>query len=253
MLYQIIPPILVILSLVGIVVFFMKKSSQIVNLDDEEALAQEKIDMLAEAGFFRRIVIRIKNLRWREVKHFLLAVMESVLGIFRMIFLKLENKSRQMSDSIRKNKNDISSQDNVENIEKDDIINKVINYQPEKKTGYLQKFKRNVSSDKIEEEKSKKKEATIDYERTFRPTVSDRVVTPQSRTEMKDRLEGLLIERIAANPKDIEAYERLGEYYMEIDSINDAKECFKQVLKLDPKNRNVKYRMKRLEEVIRRK
>lgn len=253
MLYQIVPPVLVILSLVGIVVFFMKKSAQIVNLDDEETLAQEKIDMLAEAGFFRRIIIRMKNLGWRDIKHFLLAILESLLGIFRIVFLKLESKSKQMSDLIRKNKNDISEKAEIENIEKDDIINKVINYQPEKEDGYFQKFKKSVSLDKTEKNKSKEKESTIDYERTFRPTVSDRVVTPQSRTEMKDRLEGLLIERIAANPKDVEAYERLGEYYMEIDSINDAKECFKQVLKLDPKNRNVKYRMKRLEEVIRRK
>jgi hypothetical protein len=253
MLYQIVPPILVILSLVGIVVFFMKKSAQIVNLDDEEILAQEKIDLLAEAGFFRRIIIRIKNLGWRDIKHFLLVILEGLLGIFRMIFFKLESKSKQMSDLIRKNKNDISSQSEIENIEKDDIINKVINYQPEKKVGYFQKFKKSVSPDKIEEDKSRKKDILSSDERIFRPTVSDRVVTPQSRTEMKDRLEGLLIERIAANPKDIEAYERLGEYYMEIDSINDAKECFKQVLKLDPKNRNVKYRMKRLEEVIRRR
>jgi tetratricopeptide (TPR) repeat protein len=253
MLYQIIPPILVILSFVGIVIFFVKKSAQIVNLDDEEILAQERIDMLAEAGFFRRIIIRIKNLRWQEVKHFLLVIVESLLGIFRMIFLKLESKSRQMSDLIRKNKNNSSRQNKVENIEKDDIINKVINYQPKKKTNYLQKFKKTISADSVEDDNSKRKEVIIHNKRNFKSTVSDKVVTPQLRTEMKDRLEELLIERIAANPKDVEAYERLGEYYMEIDSINDAKECFKQVLKLDPKNRNVKYRMKRLEEIIRRK
>ncbi len=67
---------------------------------------------------------------------------------------------------------------------------------------------------------------------------------------MKDRLEELLIERIAANPKDLEAYERLGQYYMEIKGYTDAKECFKQVIKLDPGNRNAKYRLKRLETLL---
>lgn len=245
MLYQVIPPILVVLSLVGIVIFFMKKSSQIVNLDEEEALAQERIDMLAEAGFFHRIVIRMKNLGWKDIKHVLLAILESILGIIRMVFLKLENKSKQLGDSIRRNKNNVSRHNNIENIAEDAIINKVINYQPEEGI--------EVHAKNIENNKTKKKSVIYSGERIIKPTVSDRVVTPQSRTEMKDRLEGLLIERIAANPKDVEAYERLGEYYMEIDSATDAKECFKQVLKLDPKNRNVKYRMKRLEDVMRRK
>jgi len=39
----------------------------------------------------------------------------------------------------------------------------------------------------------------------------------------------------------------LGEYYMEIKSYTDAKECLKQVLKLNPSDRNAKYKMRRLE------
>ena len=56
--------------------------------------------------------------------------------------------------------------------------------------------------------------------------------------------------QVTVNPKDIEAYERLGEYYMEIKSYNDAKECFKQVIKLNPGNRNVKYKIRRLEYLL---
>ena len=78
--------------------------------------------------------------------------------------------------------------------------------------------------------------------------VSEKVAKPK--TEIKDRLEELLIERIAANPKDIEAYERLGQYYMEIENYEFGKECFKQVVKLSPTNRNAKYALKKLERLL---
>ncbi|MDO8241256.1 MAG: hypothetical protein Q7T51_04745 [Candidatus Moranbacteria bacterium] len=237
----------------------MKKAPQVANLDDSAMLDQERIEMLAEAGFFRRIIIRTKNIHWNDIKHFLLIVLEKMTRRARIVFLKLESHSKDLGDSIRNTRNGNSKQieknrATLENIEEDDIINKVKNYQPEKKAGYLNRLKKSVSSDKIEASKAEQQAVVINQEeKVIRPTVSDRVVTPQARTEMKDRLEDLLIERIAANPKDTEAYERLGEYYMEIDSLNDAKECFKQVLKLDPKNRNVRYRMKRLETIMHRR
>ena len=62
-----------------------------------------------------------------------------------------------------------------------------------------------------------------------------------------------LIDRIAANPKDIEAYERLGEYYLEIENWNYAKECFKQVLKLNPRNIGARSRMRKLERILSRR
>jgi tetratricopeptide (TPR) repeat protein len=129
----------------------------------------------------------------------------------------------------------------------DEVAEKIDQYQPKKKS-YLAGMKKALKKEVLDEQASADQE-----EKIIKPMVSDRVVNPSSRAEMKDRLEGLLIERIAANPKDVEAYERLGEYYMEIDSLNDAKECFKQVLKLDPKNRNVKYRMRILETMIHQK
>ena len=66
----------------------------------------------------------------------------------------------------------------------------------------------------------------------------------------KDAFEKILIERIALNPKDVEAYERLGEYYMEIENWNYSKECFKQVLKLSPDNENIRTKMKKLETIL---
>lgn len=66
----------------------------------------------------------------------------------------------------------------------------------------------------------------------------------------KNQLEEILIERISMNPRDIEAYERLGDYYLEQDNLTDAKECYRQVLKLSPAYRLVKIKIRRLERLL---
>ena len=75
-------------------------------------------------------------------------------------------------------------------------------------------------------------------------------VKPRVKKKKKEVLENILVERIAVNPRDTEAYEQLGEYYLEIGQWDYAKECFKQVLKIDPKNPSVKKRMKKLEKIF---
>ncbi len=56
------------------------------------------------------------------------------------------------------------------------------------------------------------------------------------------------IERIAENPKDIVAYEGLGDYYFSIGSMQDAKSCYRQALKLQPTNRVIKIKIRKLEK-----
>ena len=82
-----------------------------------------------------------------------------------------------------------------------------------------------------------------------RPMISDEITLPQKREE-KNEYEQVLIERIALNPRDVEAYERLGDYYLEGNSLDDAKECFKQVLRLSPLSRRARFRMRRVEKML---
>jgi tetratricopeptide (TPR) repeat protein len=178
MVYSLIPPILIILSLIGIIVMLLKKSKQVANLSLEEIAAEEGV-FSKNAGLLGKMGWKIKSIHWDDAKHFFLAILEKITRKSRIVFLKLEARFAGWSNDIR-----------------------------------------------------------------------EAVVTPHLRAEIKDRLEDLLIERIAVNPKDIEAYERLGEYYMEIKSYMDAKECFKQVLKLSPSDKNARYRMQRLENIL---
>ncbi|HCU70130.1 MAG TPA: hypothetical protein DIC35_00045 [Candidatus Moranbacteria bacterium] len=229
----------------------MKKAPQIASLSDEDDLEKEKKAMMAKVTFWGKIKFALKGINWGGVKNIFFVFSEKLTRRARIIFLRLESRSKNLNDSIRNKKNNHINRNagdklhNSQDLE-DPIIERVNSYEPKKKS-YLSEMKNALHRDNGSKAKTDDLE-----ERIIKPMVSDKVVTPSGRSEMKDRLEDLLIERIAANPKDVEAYERLGEYYMEIDSLGDAKECFKQVLKLDPKNRNVKYRMRVLETMAHR-
>ncbi len=63
--------------------------------------------------------------------------------------------------------------------------------------------------------------------------------------------EEALIHRIAENPRDIEAYRELGDYYMRVGSIRDAKDSFKMVLKLRPRDLKAKSSLREIEMKVR--
>ncbi len=88
-----------------------------------------------------------------------------------------------------------------------------------------------------------------------RPMVSEVAMHPEGQEKkvvQYSALEERLIARIAVNPKDFTAYEELGDYYLEMKSITDAKECYRQVLKLSPVHRMVKIKIRRLEKLLTR-
>jgi hypothetical protein len=65
--------------------------------------------------------------------------------------------------------------------------------------------------------------------------------------EEKDPREELLIGRIADNPRDAVSYEELGDLYLAVKNMQDAKACYRQVLKLHPTNRAVKLKIRKVE------
>jgi len=269
MLYSLIPPTLIIASLIGIILMLLKKSSQVGNLPFEES-GDGRSEAGVKSGLAGAIRQRIKTIRLDGAKHLSLRILEKITSKTRIVFLKLESRFAGWSNDIRskrqvreKNNSSARAEKDSRIAAKSDIIEKLRDY----KLG--QRENRDAKKDNAEnqaagaveeimtDEKKVKiisaKPKEVAGERIAKPMISDKVAAPRRRTEMKDRLEELLIERIAVNPKDIEAYERLGEYYMEIKSYTDAKECLKQVLKLNPSDRNAKYKMRRLENILTKK
>jgi len=235
MYYSLIPPVLAILSIIGIIVFLLRKSSQVAEI------AQENIETEAihseRRGFFGKIWHKIKNVKWDDVKHFFFGITEKIVRRSRIIFLKLESKFGDISNDIRAKR---QSRLNRKAEEKKKV---------EEKNKKIFEAKGNQQEKKIIPEIEIKK-VYEEEEVEVKPMLSEKITIPESMVDNKSKFEEALIERIAVNPKDMEAYERLGEYYMETKNYIDAKECFKQVLKLNPSNRNIKYKIRRLEYLL---
>lgn len=64
--------------------------------------------------------------------------------------------------------------------------------------------------------------------------------------------EKIYIEIIKRDPKNIEAYKNLGMIYLKQKNFGDAKAAFRQVVKLDPKNKEILLELKKLDEATER-
>ncbi len=63
-----------------------------------------------------------------------------------------------------------------------------------------------------------------------------RIEKSETMNEQIAEREKMLIKRITANPRDVEAYDLLGQVYLVQGNLNDAAECFQQVVAFDPHN-----------------
>ena len=233
--YSLIPPIAVILSLAAIIVFLFKKSPKVSEIKEIQPLSVKSAGEKNFSGKNRRI---FRKINLQETKRRLLAFLEKRVGNIRNIFLKMEVVFGGWVQSLRKKRNKESIEIKKQ-AEETEIMDKIKKY----------KFE-NLKKDTPQSPPVSKLNKKSETEKTFKPIISEKIVKPGIQTEIRSRLEELLIERVASNPRDIEAYERLGEYYLEMESFEFAKECFKQILKLNPTNRNARYKIRRLENLL---
>lgn len=237
MLYTLIPPILVIISLIGIIIFLLKKAHRVAGISSLEK--NNSSSGSSEGGLLPGKNGNGETRLGNKIKTVSLAFLEKVIRRIRVIFLRLENTFTFWSEALKeKRKRRLEETDNDQSRKKEeDVIEKINNYSPEKRSFNDRIFRR-------------KEILSGEKEKTIRPLIKDGYEKPNVRVEIKNQLEKLLIERIASNPKDTEAYERLGEYYFEIGNYNHSKECYKQVMKLNPRNIGVRSRMKKLERLL---
>jgi hypothetical protein len=249
MLYSIIPPIIVVLCLVGIIIFFVKKAPQIALLEDGEK--RDEQEFAKKKGFLGKMFSSSDGAEKSSLKHGFLFFLEKFIRRLRVFFLKMENLFTYWSENLKKKRKDrIELNDNA-------IVSPGAPVKIERESDVADRLKRyeetrNVYPEGVREMRAGGEKMKSE-ERIVRPMLSEKMVVPSSKPEIKNRLERILIERIAANPKDIEAYERLGEYYFEIENFEHSKECFKQVIKLDPTNASVKDKMRKLERLLMRR
>ncbi len=68
--------------------------------------------------------------------------------------------------------------------------------------------------------------------------------------EIRDESELKMMEEIENDPQNSKKYERLGDYYMEQEKFEDARDCYKYVLRLDPRHKRAQVAMRNLDRVL---
>jgi len=227
MIYLIIPPIIIIVCMALLLFLFSRKSPQLYRMNEqkkEEVLMQPPPDKISKIkSIFSEISLKFLE-HWSQRT--------------KVWFLKLHNLANSAFHKIREKRKNGKEENKIAEETKEEAAE-------EKKDGAFEEtFVRKIS------EPEKAAEAGIPEEKISEPMVSKEAVQPETRPDEKNEYEQILIDRIAANPKDIEAYERLGDYYIERKNYVDAKECFSQVLKLNPGYRRAKMKMRRLEKML---
>lgn len=264
MIYSSIPPILIVVSLAGIVIFLIKKAPQVASLEDFSA----EVDLNKKRSLLARIIRKKEPTEeGKDFKHRILLFLEKITKKLKLLFLKLENIFSSWGDSFR-NKRQAREEERIaqleEIIEKKEIFKREkLNVSEEEEIAIH--FTEPVRPVEPVQPMKPVEEPVNKPVQPIKPVISVKPiepiiesikeekkekVKPRGKKKNKEVLENILVERIATNPRDTEAYEQLGEYYLEVGQWDYAKECFKQVLKIDPKSSSVKKKMKKLEKMF---
>lgn len=242
--YLVVPPIVVVLSLFFLLWYLSKKGS-------EPAIA-EKV---------RKDENHQEKISFPRTKEFFLKMLEKFGQRFKVASLRAHNTLHDFTQSVRASrarvhtglvaaktphdagKEEVSDEQTVVPVSQVESLDsgETSLENPIFRRGRPSAF---VASSPQEEKK----------EEIPRPMVSEVATHPEKKKRVRPNVlrEENLISRIARDPKDFTAYEELGDYYLEMENIKDAKECYRQVLKLSPVHRMVKIKIRRLEKLLTR-
>ncbi len=244
----ILPPVIIVLSLALVIFLISRKALDI----EREIIIGEKRDKES------RLKMEVKS-RW-------LHLLEKLAHWFKIFSLRLHNWVEKRLVFIKNQKNEIESdidkREAEKNKEKIDYFNEdlpIVEENREEKIVFPEKEEKANSMDVVKGGRINrirrifaKKEAPIappeeNEKDDFFAFKEERVMISEEATypEKKEELENILVERIATDPRDIEAYERLGDYYVSQGNRSDAEACYKQVLKLNPQSLSVRNKLSR--------
>lgn len=213
MLNYILPPIIIILSVSALIMFLFRKAKQI---PVAELIAQQERNNIEKSSTKVMSVLG----------QFSLKFLERMMHRSKLLSLKFHNVSNQWFQTIKEKRQQAA-------LSQKELV--------EQRMREVSEVAKSVDV----------KTDISEIRRNPRPMVATRATLPQPTALMKEKnkLEEVLIKRIAVNPKDIEAYERLGDYYLESENFQDSLECFRQVLKLSPVHHKARLRIRRLERI----
>lgn len=263
--YLIVPPIIVVFCL-SFVLWYLsrKRSDPVVALKAEQLLRSEQSVFLSRAracllGMLEKQAqrFRIRLLKMHNALHGWTQSMREK----RLVFQESITAKKTPPEEEQKNKTRFFERFTRKKFVHDDHI-EMLAEQPEmmnEKNDADADLKKTIERKRRRIEPSKRERIVTeaDGEAVFRPTISDTLTQPDGTQRQRVKAgvsrEETLIGKIALNPKDFAAYEELGDHYLEMGNIKDAKECYRQVLKLSPVHRMVKIKIRRLEKMLTQK
>jgi tetratricopeptide (TPR) repeat protein len=270
MLYLIVPPIIIVLAIIGLLWYLSRKANDPLvqeRVHEQEARTSKHFLGLREWSlrFLEKFAQRSKN---RSLK------MHNALHNWLQSIRESRKKVAEEKQHVGEERYDDKEEDKIEFFDavmpdqgEEKIVDPLLEEVQQKNSfaiPFMRRHKRDgqdpatVEKVRIVAAKSLPASgmvATESIEREERPMVSAKVAVPEARKKSGKggSSEEDMIGRIATNPKDFEAYEALGDFYMESGNIKDAKECYRQVLKLSPVQRMVKIKIRRLEKLLSQK
>jgi tetratricopeptide (TPR) repeat protein len=254
--YLIVPPIIVVVSLSFVLWYLSRKGA--------DPLVAAKVSRLeGEAG---------QKVSFLRTKTYFLRLLEKTAYRFKVTSLKAHNALHNLTHSLKESQRRFQAK-SVAPEPSEKITEQTGAAEPKSYIGraddsrsFLKRYKE--TKEKVKEEvvsSQTEKEITVEQD-TFsipaivpesplsaRPMVSETVTHPEKErtvTREQSLREAELIASISANPKDFTVYEQLGDYYLEIGNVKDAKECYRQVLKLSPVQRMARIKIRRLEKIL---
>ena len=235
--YLVVPPIVVIVCLAFLVWYLSRKES-------DPAIAEKVLQRNQE-----RLTVSFPR-----TKEFFLKLLEKSGQRIKLMFLRLHNAFHGFTQSVKASRQRVRTAMTSVTETKAVILDEAPLAEPTWKR-LERKVHDVVPSFASKSPRDSTPEAVTEREPKVvsRPMVSAIMAQPEQEKSQRGSdtaYEEELIARIARDPKDFTAYETLGDHYLEKENIRDAKECYRQVLKLSPVHRLVKIKIRRLEKLL---
>mgnify|MGYP000097136737 CR=1 FL=1 len=233
--FEIILQFVIILSIAGILIIVGRKIPEVtaLSVEEKESKTLKNKDKIYQKTtentgrihkFFKKIKDKIKSVGLEKFVERGTIELEKILRKIRIQFLKLDQKLFFLIKKLReKSDRALKSQGRQE---------------------WLDAFK---SSKKTVQFISKAKKSISAKRKNVKSAVKKTIVGRTLRIVDKEKK---YIKAIAKNPKDIGSYRRLGLIYLEQKNYTDAKASFEQILKIDPKDREAKKELKKIEKLM---
>ena len=269
MTFDLIPQVIIIIS-IGIIIVIIGRNIPKINNLNERNLFLKREEVKEKEKFFylyRRMKKRISKEEYKEKIGLMWIWFEKVLRKTRIRFLRIDNKIIFLLDKLREKniETEVDKNEKNNNISEHESVNEERGTVEIKDNTDLQEdsvyvkdklleneILKNVDSDRVAEvvNEDRKSDETLESEREEKEVLRTEIVDKKEETEVctkeeekaeiytkKENAKGKekeYIEMILKNPIDVKSYWKLGIVYSRRKNYKDAISCFRQITKIDP-------------------